>query len=361
MKVAYLLGSLNRGGAETLMLDVFRNAKKAPFNVIGVHRKGGAYKDAFYAAGPKMYQLSPKRYGYFRYLIKLRKLFKVESVSIIHTQHWLDCIYAWIATIGMNIRIINTFHGFYSMNGINGLLCRLSIRIADDVCFVSKYEQDWYQSQMRIPDVKCHVVYNGIDFVKIDSVLPTLEYANKKQRIQLAMVGNFVNGRSQNIIVRSIHILRKRGIRDFDFNFIGRKVDVQEACYNECLQYCEENNLDNVYFLGGRGDVPALLKVMDGFVYSSVHDTFGIAVVEAMAAGLPVVVNDYEVMKEVCGNLVTYFKSNDPENCANMIEKLLIELPQRKETAKKNANLIRRQYSIDTYIDRLYQIYNFKK
>ena len=75
------------------------------------------------------------------------------------------------------------------------------------------------------------------------------------------------------------------------------------------LKYCEDNNLDNVYFLGGRGDVPALLKVMDGFVYSSVHDTFGIAVVEAMAAGLPVVVNDYEVMKEVCGNLVTYFKS----------------------------------------------------
>ena len=44
-----------------------------------------------------------------------------------------------------------------------------------------------------------------------------------------------------------------------------------------------------------------------------------------------------------------------------MIEKLLIELPQRKETAKKNANLIRKQYSIDTYIDRLYHIYNFKK
>lgn len=361
MKVAYLIGSLNRGGAETLMLDVFRNAEKASFDIICVHRKGGAYKEAFYAAGPKIYRLSPKCFGYIRYLIQLRQLFQKEGVSIIHTQHWLDCIYAWIATIGINIRIINTFHGFYSMRGINGVLCRLSIRMADDVCFVSQYEQDWYKKQMRILEEKCHVVYNGIDFAKIDSASPSLEFANQQQRIRLAMVGNFVSGRSQNTIVKSIHILRERGIRDFDFNFIGRRVDGQEAYYDECLQYCKENNLDNVYFLGGRGDVPALLKVMDGFVYSSVHDTFGIAVVEAMVAGLPVVVNDYDVMEEVCGNAVAYFKSNDSENCANMIEELLTELPQRKQTAKKNAELIRRKYSIETYIDRLYRIYKLEK
>lgn len=36
MKVAYLLGSLSRGGTETLLLDVFRNADKADFEFIGV-------------------------------------------------------------------------------------------------------------------------------------------------------------------------------------------------------------------------------------------------------------------------------------------------------------------------------------
>lgn len=39
MKVAYLLGSLNRGGTETLLLDVFRSADKAPFSFVGIHRK----------------------------------------------------------------------------------------------------------------------------------------------------------------------------------------------------------------------------------------------------------------------------------------------------------------------------------
>ena len=112
-KVAYLLGSLNRGGAETLMLDVFRNAEKAPFEMIGVHRKGGAYKDDFYSAGPKMIQCAPKRFGYIRYLMQLRKLFKSERVTIVHAQQPLEVIYAYLATIGMNIPITQTFHGFY--------------------------------------------------------------------------------------------------------------------------------------------------------------------------------------------------------------------------------------------------------
>ena len=40
------MGSLNRGGAETLMLDVFRNAKQIGLDIIGVHkRQGGLYND----------------------------------------------------------------------------------------------------------------------------------------------------------------------------------------------------------------------------------------------------------------------------------------------------------------------------
>ena len=54
MKVAYLLGSLNRGGTETLVLDVFKKASQAPFQVVGIHRKGGAYLPGFKATGEKM-------------------------------------------------------------------------------------------------------------------------------------------------------------------------------------------------------------------------------------------------------------------------------------------------------------------
>ena len=359
MKVAYMFGSMNRGGAETIMLDVFRNYRNAPFSFIGIHRKGGAYMEEFYAAGPSLYRLAPKRLGYLQYLLRLRQLLKRENITVVHTQHWLDCIYTWLATIGMQVKIVNTFHGFYSMKGINGVLCRSSIRMANDVCFVSKYEQEWYQKQIYIADSKCHVIYNGIDFSKIDSVEPSIEFQDNS-RPRLAMVGNFMPGRDHLTLVRALHLLNERGLKDFVFVFAGKRVEDHSDIFDECKRICEENKINNIHFLGARSDVPALLKTMDGFVYSTAHDTFGIAVVEAMAVGLPVVVNDWPVMKEVCGDAAAYFKSKDVEDCADAIVELLAELPQRKDAAKRNAAIIRNKYSIEAYLARLNAVYCVK-
>lgn len=368
MKVAYMLGSVNRGGTETLMLDVFRNAKKAPFEMIGIHRKGGAYLDDFYAAGPKMIQCAPKRFGYLRYLIRLHRILQSEDIRVVHTQQWLDCVYAWLATIGMPIRIVTTFHGFRSLKGLSGLLHRMSIRMADEVCFVSRYEEAWYRRQMRINEAKCHVVYNGIDFSKIESASPTEIDTQSAKRIRLGMVGNFVDGRSQHIIVKAIHQLKKRGITDFDFYFIGRRVDDEAWRYDECVQYAETNKLTNIHFLGGRSDVPSLLKSLDGFVYSTEHDTFGIAVVEAVSAGLPVVINDWPVMKEVCDSAlpdahqaIRFFHTDDVPDCADTMEELLSDLavnrPQLVAACESVAKEIKKKYSVEAHIRSLYSVY----
>lgn len=367
-KVAYMFGGMNRGGAETIMLDLFRNHRLASFPFIGIHRKGGLYRDAFYSAGPVLYQLTPGKFGYIRYLLKLRRLLRAESITVVHTQHWLDCIYAWLATIGLHVKLVNTFHGFYSMKGIAGWLCRMSIRMADDVCFVSKYEQDWYQQQIRIADGKCHVIYNGIDFGKINRVdtghsLPIVD----GDGIKFCMVGNFMTGRDHRTLVKALALVesRKSKVESFDFYFIGKRSEVTPSIYDECVTICEENKINHVHFLGARSDVAALLKQMDGFVYSTDHDTFGIAVVEAMASGLPIVVNDWPVMKEVCGeseeNYVQYFKSKDVESCAEAIQHLLKDVQNPKKEFKSrcahNALWAREHYSIETYIATMSHIY----
>lgn len=360
MKIAYLLGSLNRGGTETIMLDMFRHYQSAPYEMIGLHRKEGAYKDEFYAAGPKMVHLAPKRFGYIRYLIQLRGLLKAENVTIVHVQHWLDGIYAWLATIGTDIRVINTFHGYFPMKGINGFLCRMSIRMADELCFVSRYEQEWYQKQMKIADEKCHVIYNGVDFRKIDKE-ESRQSIVEGNGIKLCMVGNFVDVRDHITLVNSLTKVES----DFHFYFIGSRSEATPYIYDECVRICEENKMTNVHFLGGRGDVPALLKQMDGFVYSTDHDTFGIAVVEAMAAGLPIVVNDYPVIKEVCGeeklNYVTYYHSKDVDHCAEAIQQLLKDIAEPTKEYKTrcahNAQWVRERYSIENYVETLSRIY----
>lgn len=363
MKVAYLLGSLNRGGTETLLLDVFQNAEKAPYEIICVHRKGGAYLDAYNAAGQKVICCSPKRFGLFRYLRQLRQILLSEKITHIHAQQPIDCIFARLATVSTRIRIVATFHGYdFGARRFDKLFNAISIRMADAVCFVSKAQKDYYIKNYHIKQLdKLHVVYNGIDFTKLnraekDDRIRGLE----DEKVKLCMVGNFVKGRSPLIIAKAIKIVNREKQPPLDFYFIGRRDDKEIWRYDECVKYCEENKLTNVHFLGARSDVPELLKKMDGFVYSTVHDTFGIAVVEAMAAGLPVVVNDWEVIREVCGeeNLaMRYYKTGDPIDCAKAIKSLLEELDESKKVAKENEKNIRKKYAIQEHIHQLYNIY----
>lgn len=74
--------------------------------------------------------------------------------------------------------------------------------------------------------------------------------------------------------------------------------------------------MDKVHFMGPRSDVPELLASWDAFLYSTDHDTFGIAVVEAIAAGLPTFVNDWEVMKlQITANWRTSTKPRTQKTC----------------------------------------------
>lgn len=56
MKVAYLFGSLNRGGTETLLLDICQNLKKTDFDAIGIYRKGELWRMIF--CNPELHSLN---------------------------------------------------------------------------------------------------------------------------------------------------------------------------------------------------------------------------------------------------------------------------------------------------------------
>lgn len=376
MKIAYYIGSLNRGGAEMLTLDICRQRLSAPYEIILVYRNDGDLSEEFRQTGVTMYRLKPKCWHFLRYIYQMRKLFIREHVNVVHSQTIMNGVAAVFFLIGTKIKLVTSFHGFF--NGLMAMICRHIVMWGSDATiYVSNYVRDWYVQNSIVSSEKCHTVYNGICFDKFDKKynIPdfikeikenclTLNIGSGK-RICIAMVGNFVIGRSQNVVVKGIDLLHQRGFEDFDFFFVGKRNDNEPWRYDECVKFCKENNLVNVHFVGSRGDVPAILQNIDAFVYSTECDTFGIALVEAMAVNLPIVVNDWPVMKEVCGQnskSITYFCSEDIEDCANKIEKLINQLKdnniQLKEECLLQAKLVREKYSIENHINQLYNIYS---
>lgn len=364
MKVAYLLGSLNRGGTETLLLDIMANAGSAPFSIIGIYRKEGELSHAFKSTGVRMIKISPgSLWLLWLYIWRLHKLFRQEKIEIVHAHQRIDAIYAGLACWGLPTKVVQTLHGydFYSRLSFQFLI-KTSLKWAHLNLFVSKTQQQYFEKKYDTINSNYQVLYNGIDFKKLFSA-PIInlhqELKLKKNGLLLGSVGNFVPDRDPIIICRFLKILFQRNI-NFTFLFIGKKDEENPQIYDDCIIFCQENNLlEKIKFLGTRNDVPSILPQLDAFLYSTINDTFGIAVIEAIAAGIPVFVNDWKVMVETTenGKFATLYETKNENDLFNKFESYLSNKKNIMELAKQNALKVQEKYNIHKHLERLYEIY----
>jgi glycosyltransferase involved in cell wall biosynthesis len=365
INVAFLLGSLNRGGTETLLADCFFHHKEAGFATIGVYRNKGTILNDFLNSGVQLFQLKPKNFFDLKYLLKLRKIFKTNKINIIHAQQPIDALYGYLATLGLNIKLVLSFHGFdFNYDKMGRAITKFIIRRTDLNIFVSEHQKEYYQKKYKLTKTKLlKRVYNGISFNKLDiqSSTPLAEELGLSQKQYLfGSVGNFVSVRDQYTICRFLYLLNKNNI-SFHFLFIGAKDDAEPWRYDQCKEYCSEKGLtETVHFLGTRSDVPSILKQLDAFIYSTDHDTFGIAVIEAMASGIPVFVNDWKVMLEISGNgkFAEIYKTKNEKDLLSKFENFLNDPGHYKQRAVTNSELVKEKFSIQKHLSALQSCYS---
>ena len=312
-----------------------------------------------------MYQL-PVAQNLIRYLIRLRKLLQQNNITVVHAQQPIDALFARLACWHTGIKLILTFHGYdFDVQKSGLFILKLIIRRTDINLFVSKAQRKYYEQKYSLTPEKQQVVYNGVSFEKLDHLIPSFYNLRStlnlsEETLLLGSVGNFVAGRDQLTLCRFLKLLNEHKI-DFHFVFVGKQIETSPHLYNKCFNSCQENGLSTkVSFLGSRNDVPAILHQLDAFMYATNHDTFGIAVVEAMAVGVPVFVNDWQVMKEISdsGKYATLYKTG---NEVDLLQQFMVFL-QNKETyidkAQKAACFVRDIYSIEKHIENLKRLYN---
>lgn len=363
MKVAYLLGSLNRGGVETLMLDYFRNAEALKFEIMAMYRNDGVLSSQFKQTGIDLFELKPKsKLGTLIYFYRLRKLLLSNKVQIVHAQLPLDALYACIALMGTGLKLILTFHGYDNYNSkLYKLLIRFVAKRTDLNVFVSKVQQSYYQEQYALDVKKQRIVPNGICFDKFQyTAVETLRTAYNMEAdiLLLGMVGSFLPIRDQLFVCKFLAELHKQAV-DFRFLFMGNGSN--KDLYQASVDFCSENGLERkVFFLGQRNDVPELLSQLDAFVYASKFDTFGIAIVEAMASGIPVFVNDLPVMKEVTndGKWADLYATDNVEALMNSFMKFVEDKDTYCVKAKERAEFVREKYSLERHVSCLEEVYS---
>jgi glycosyltransferase involved in cell wall biosynthesis len=202
----------------------------------------------------------------------------------------------------------------------------------------SRYVQEGVVARFGIDPGETAVVHNGVPVAAFAERARAARRQHKASRFRIGMVARLEAHKDQPTLIRAAGRLGRRGL-DCEVWLIG---EGSRRCELEAL-IAEEGLRDRVHLLGMRRDVAELVGRIDLFVFATTPDEgLGIALIEAMAAGVPVVASDVGACREVLddGALGLLVPPRDPLALADAIECIRHEpeaAAERAERARRKA------------------------
>ncbi len=186
-------------------------------------------------------------------------------------------------------------------------------------------------------------IFNACDLERFTTLWPAAQ-AQRNQLARLGMVARLEVHKDQPSLIRAVGLLRDQGVA-VELWLIG------EGSHRPRLDalIAELGLQEHVRLLGSRRDIPELLSQLDLFVFSARPDEgFGIALAEAMAAGVPIVATDVGACREVlnggrCGWLV---EPGNPAALAKGVRQVLADPEAARQRATAARERALREFSV---------------
>jgi glycosyltransferase involved in cell wall biosynthesis len=362
VKILHILDSLNRGGTETFVLDVCRNASKNGFEMTFVATGGGTLENDFANSGIDFIRLQRKLPIDFNLIFKLRKIIKERKIEIVHAHQAVEGIHGYFATRGTKAKCVLSYHAYVADAKNRWTLKFLIPRVSANLV-VSKFLLDFYKNEIGLNTKSFQVLYNGVDLKRLTPSQNDFraELNLKKDDLLIGMIGNFyvAERKDQMTLCKALPKVFAE-FPNANCIFVGGIEKGAEQKFADCKDFCKSNNIsDNVHFLGSRDDVPDILNSLDLFAFSSLHEGLPIALNEAMLAKIPIVVSDIEPLLEATqnGKFAAVFPKRDADKLADEIIKLLQNNELRSNLANASFEFAKETFSIEAHLRNLKKIY----
>lgn len=245
-------------------------------------------------------------------------------------------------------------HGVQFQTDI-GQLYKLILRLSSHVIAVSRGTMD-QAAIAGVPHEKMSVVYNGVDqsyFAAGVKGKLRAELGLTQQDFVLCYVGNLVRRKGADVLVRAFIKFIRNHHAHAHLIIAGADVKEEDGRYVEAFknEIAEAKIQNLVHFLGFRQDVPDLLADTDMFVMSSRMESFGLSIVEAMAASLPLIATSSGSIAEVVEDGVSgiLVPPCEVERLADAMYGLYMDSDRRKRLGH-NARLRATRFSIDQQV-----------
>ncbi len=233
--------------------------------------------------------LRPFRYGVVR---ELDRIIKENGVDIIHAHRHKPTFYGLMAARkNKKVKLVSTVHGMDRTRNISRKLQnRLLLPGADVlVCVSDSVRKDVIASNLWLDPDKLRVIYNGVDLKPFATVEKSREECRKAFNLP---VDGWIWGTAGRLSqVKGHSVLLKAWSRNaFEGDNKHLVIAGDGPLRDELEKQARELDIaSTVTFLGQISNIPAFLNALDGFVMPSWKEGCPLAVVEAMATGLPIV------------------------------------------------------------------------
>lgn len=294
IRVLNIIGGLERGGAETFIVNVYRNINKELFEFdFAIYDKpsGEGYYDEILEMGAQVYFIPKKSRGIIRSLYHINKLVNRENYDVIW-RHGSGALALLDLEAAKGRNRLLVFHSHNSEEKglgriLHGLLCRYFNKKEYIVRFACGEKAGKYFYGNR----KFNVIKNGIslknfvyDINKRNEIRDRYELTNK---YVIGHIGRLVEQKNQLFLIKIFAELCK--IReDLILIIVG-----DGKLRTELQTYAVKKNIsEKVLFFGVIENINEIACAFDLFAMPSIYEGFPVALVEMQALGITCLVSD---------------------------------------------------------------------
>jgi glycosyltransferase involved in cell wall biosynthesis len=300
--VLQLITRLPVGGAERLIADTVRKLDRSRYDpvVCCIQARGEMATEIERSGVPVICieRMQSKRFDWGAVGV-LERLLASERIALVHAHLYHANLYGRLACLRAGVPAVVSVHNTYTAPKLHRrLINRFLARSTKRVIAVS---EDIKRDLMRhdgIPAERIVVIANGVDFERLSS---SLTRAQARQRLGIAettlalgCVARLEEQKGHRFLLEAMSQLRDLPVRLFLIGDGRLRADLEQRAASLGVA-------DAVRFLGLRSDVPAILPALDLYAMPSLWEGLSIALLEAMAAGLPVVATDVGGVRQVLG------------------------------------------------------------
>lgn len=362
MRILLFTNHLNIGGISTYTVSLAR-ALKAKGHEVFVASCGGMLVPELVQSGVSHInigiltksELSPK---VFRAISEVTKIAKRLHIDIVHPQTRITQVVGFFVSKACGVPLVTTCHGFFNKNIGRVLLPAWG----DRVIAISDAVKENLISYFGVDKEKVSMIYNGIEIKKFLKDFSEDEKDKLKDRFGIkrdysviGMIARFTPDKGHDTLLYALFkILKEKPNVQLVFAGDGdKRQEIEKLSQRLGLS-------DNVVFIKPQLSTVNALAIMDVFMFTPARrEGMGLALLEAMASGKPVVATNVGGISSVIENNVNGFlvEPSRPELLAEPVLRLLKDKALYARMAQAGREIVVKKFSINGMTEKTENVY----